>query len=190
MQLAQYQPRTPDASGMLVWPRRTNYQTPLALAGTSETHKSSIAVVSREWSIGTVAMQIANISISAAEASGIKNYITYVHDRPKATLSGVHVSTCQHLPSEVTDFAALHKLTGSVAVAMQTVKRLFPAFPVDICLDSDEEAGETVIRFTLVPPTGQDLDDLSEMNSRLHDEVFNSLPTKSLQFLSFGFRFE
>jgi hypothetical protein len=133
-------------------------------------------------------IQIAPRLIGTCEAD-VNASIDGDDERPKGTLSGLPTSMDSSLPGNVRGFAAKHRLTASVAVATQTIKRVFPSLSIEISLKSDSETGETVISFTAIPPAGQDLAELSETNSRLHDEIFNSLPTKSLQFFSFGFRF-
>jgi hypothetical protein len=195
MQIAPSRPRPPELTGLFGLPRTKQPSQVLAGPVVGSDMPSTVAtnlVDTRSGFLGASAdrMQIASPGAGAYDKD-ISTFVEYVNqDRPQTTLSGLAISTDQPLPGSVRRFAAKHQLTASVAVALQTIKRLFPALPVEISLESDTETGETVILFTSAPPASQDLDDLSEMNSRLHDAVFNSLPTKSLQFLSFGFRFD
>jgi hypothetical protein len=193
MEIGGIQPRTKDFSGLFVWQKRSDQHVP-TLAGThgmfGVSTLGSMGELHSVSAMSTVGLQITPTGLRGS-AIEITEYLSdFNEERPQATLSGVPLSADQPLPDNVRQFAATHKLTGSVAVAIQTVKHLFPTLPVEISLESDSETGETVILFRVSPPSGQDLDDLAEMNSLLHEEVFNNLPTKTLQFLSFGFRFD
>ena len=193
MELALSQPQTEDVSRLFVWQKRSrrHASTLAGMAGTCA-YSTAVTVDRDRFSMMCAGrMRIAPSGFGAAETQ-TKNYLAPFHyERPGTVLSAACVSTDQVLlPEKVRQFAATQRITGSVAVALQAIKRLFPALRVEISLESDAETGETVISFTVIPPTSQDLNDLSEMNSRLHDEVFNNLPTKALQFLSFGFGFD
>jgi hypothetical protein len=165
-------------------PRGQSFEQPRGLATYQPAIAQDLAIVTdaehRRIGLGVT------YTSSELQKSSVR-HLEYVF--PASKYSSASKGVAQRFDVDVMNFARRHGVVGSLFVACSVIKQECPGATVQVSLESDPEAALTIISFVL-KATGQTLDQMIEADSRLHDQLFHSLPTSALRFLSFRFDFD